>query len=55
MFTYKTYSTAFSISLVMISHKTNKNFIQRLDCRQSGPVTAIWYSAPIWTNFGKDV
>jgi len=27
----------------------------RLDFRPIGPMTAIWYSGPIWTNFGQDI
>jgi len=41
-----------SIRLVTISQKTKKFFILRLDFRPIGPMTAICYSWPIWTNFG---
>jgi len=40
--------------LVTISHKTKKFFILRLNFRPIGPMTAICYSAQIWTNFGQD-
>jgi len=38
---YKTYSNAYSISFVTISHKTKKFFILKLDFRPIVPMGAI--------------